>query len=244
MRKSIVLAVLATLYIVLLAGIWGVSESGSHTSLEGELRSDWKGWYLFGKHQYLGVSQEYEIDEYSGPEGLYIRVYSYFTYHDEPFTYYIDTIKNKQKDYTLDLDVLILGVSICVIALIAFSIIYKSVIPDINWKWVSKKSAITHIILLASLALLAVHQIDRIENPKWRIQDEIVIDEHFIEWAYAIQIINTKNVVTIMQAHSRVVSIILDDGSYFSTLEPSIDEVYDVIDECGEKCNKIALWTE
>lgn len=95
MKQYFAIAFLLASYIVFLAVAWYVSESGSHTSLAGDLRSEWRGWYLFGEFEYLTAFDDYEIDEYSGPEGLYVVANSYFTYHNEPHILYLKLFKNK-----------------------------------------------------------------------------------------------------------------------------------------------------
>lgn len=100
------------------------------------------------------------------------------------------------------------------------------------------------ISIIVSQVLLSFYQYHRIHNPKWRAQDEIVHEDNYIEWKEAVEIVKHGKVVTVMQDHSRVVSIILKDGSHFVTLEPSIDDVYEAIEQCGKKCNEIAIWTE
>lgn len=48
----------------------------------------------------------------------------------------------------------------------------------------------------------------------------------------------------IFQAHSLDVLLEAHDGNEYLTIEPEIDEIFDVVDECGESCKDIRLGTE
>lgn len=52
------------------------------------------------------------------------------------------------------------------------------------------------------------------------------------------------NVAQVMQAHSLEVHLVLKDGRELTTIEPGIDDVFDVVDQCGEVCKDIILATE
>ncbi len=65
-----------------------------------------------------------------------------------------------------------------------------------------------------------------------------------VSWQEAIEILKSGKVDSVFQTHSRVVTLIMKDGSELQTREPSIDLVFDVIDECGAPCADIAKITE
>jgi hypothetical protein len=65
-----------------------------------------------------------------------------------------------------------------------------------------------------------------------------------VDWATAVQILNTGDVEMVAQAHSLDVTLTMKDGSSIHTVEPQIDAIFDEIDKCGRPCNQIALATE
>ncbi len=65
-----------------------------------------------------------------------------------------------------------------------------------------------------------------------------------VSWQEAIEIIKSGRVETVFQTHSLDVTLMLKDGGQISTREPSIDLVFDVIDECGAPCADIAKSAE
>jgi len=65
-----------------------------------------------------------------------------------------------------------------------------------------------------------------------------------ISWEEAKQLILAGNVAQVMQAHSLEVHLVLKDGRELTTIEPGIDDVFDVVDQCGEVCKDIILATE
>jgi inhibitor of cysteine peptidase len=65
-----------------------------------------------------------------------------------------------------------------------------------------------------------------------------------VTWEEAEALILSGEVEMIFQAHSLEVRLRLKDGRELVTEEPSIDEVFRVVDRCGEKCAGIAMATE
>lgn len=65
-----------------------------------------------------------------------------------------------------------------------------------------------------------------------------------VSWEEARQLILNGEVEYIFQAHSLEVQLTLDDGRHLITTEPSIDEVFLVVGECGSTCLNIGLATE
>ncbi len=65
-----------------------------------------------------------------------------------------------------------------------------------------------------------------------------------VSWEQAIELLYSGKVATVVQAHSLDITIIMDDGSMIHTVEPSIDEIFRVIEQCGEPCRDIAQATE
>jgi hypothetical protein len=65
-----------------------------------------------------------------------------------------------------------------------------------------------------------------------------------LSWPEAEQMILSGEVQQVAQTHALAVYLTLKDGREFVTKEPSIDEVFRVVERCGEKCAGIALATE
>jgi hypothetical protein len=65
-----------------------------------------------------------------------------------------------------------------------------------------------------------------------------------IDWEAAKQMILGGDVAQVMQAHSLEVYLVLKDGREFTTIEPGIDDVFEVVDQCGEVCKGIIQVTE
>lgn len=65
-----------------------------------------------------------------------------------------------------------------------------------------------------------------------------------ISWEEAVEVINTGKVRRGFQSHSLFVSLQLSDGSILHTKEPSIDEIFRVIEDCGSKCDNASILTE
>ena len=65
-----------------------------------------------------------------------------------------------------------------------------------------------------------------------------------VSWEEARELILAGEVAQVAQLHSLEVTLELKDGRQVVTVEPEIDAVFDVVDECGEACEDIVLVTE
>jgi hypothetical protein len=65
-----------------------------------------------------------------------------------------------------------------------------------------------------------------------------------IPWVQASSLIMDGQVAQVIQLHSLKVILVLDDGRVVETFEPAIDDVFKVIDECGQACSDIIVVTE
>ena len=63
-------------------------------------------------------------------------------------------------------------------------------------------------------------------------------------WDSAQELILSGEVTRIMQAHSREVLLALRDGRTVRTVEPELDDVFQVVRRRGERCAGIQLATE
>lgn len=65
-----------------------------------------------------------------------------------------------------------------------------------------------------------------------------------ISWQTAQEMILGGQVTAMTQAHSLQVSLTLRDGRILHTVEPQIDDVIRVVEQCGESCRDIRIATE
>lgn len=65
-----------------------------------------------------------------------------------------------------------------------------------------------------------------------------------ISWDQARDLILSGDVQQVTQLHSRQVTLHLEDGRQLVTVEPELDAVFDIVEECGEPCADIVLATE
>ena len=65
-----------------------------------------------------------------------------------------------------------------------------------------------------------------------------------ISWEEAQELIQSGDVTAVTQLHSLEVRILLEDGSTVVTQEPAIDDILDVIRDCGQPCASIVFATE
>lgn len=63
-------------------------------------------------------------------------------------------------------------------------------------------------------------------------------------WPEIEEIIKSGEVEEVFQAHNLDVKIHLKNGTEISVIEPKIDAIFDLIDECGELCEEIIKGTE
>jgi hypothetical protein len=65
-----------------------------------------------------------------------------------------------------------------------------------------------------------------------------------ISWVEARTLILDGQVTQLTQLHSLKVILVLEDGRSVETFEPEIDDVFEVIEECGDACDDIIVATE
>ena len=65
-----------------------------------------------------------------------------------------------------------------------------------------------------------------------------------IPWAEAVALLQSGQVEMAAQSHTLDVELTLKDGSTVTTREPAIDDLFRVVEECGEPCADILLATE
>ena len=65
-----------------------------------------------------------------------------------------------------------------------------------------------------------------------------------VSWSEALEILNQGDVKLVSQLHNLEVSLLLYDDRTFTTVEPTIDAIFDAVTECGEPCSSIVLMTE
>jgi hypothetical protein len=66
----------------------------------------------------------------------------------------------------------------------------------------------------------------------------------FVDWPTAVQWIMDGKVIQVAQTHDLQVILDLKSGDQWQTVEPSIDDVFKVINECGKPCENMILMTE
>jgi hypothetical protein len=62
-----------------------------------------------------------------------------------------------------------------------------------------------------------------------------------VEWDEATELILDGKVAQVTQYDSLMVILVLKDGKTVSTREPVIDEVFNVIEQCGDPCEDIEI---
>jgi hypothetical protein len=65
-----------------------------------------------------------------------------------------------------------------------------------------------------------------------------------IAWDDAVNLLMDGQVKQVAQTHALEVTLILRDGTEMKTVEPVIDAVFQVINECGDACQDMILMTE
>jgi hypothetical protein len=65
-----------------------------------------------------------------------------------------------------------------------------------------------------------------------------------IPWDEARALILAGEVHQVTQLHSLKVTLIIKDGRQLVTMEPEIDDVFDVVNACGDPCADMVLATE
>ena len=62
---------------------------------------------------------------------------------------------------------------------------------------------------------------------------------HFVSWNHAIDLMLDKQVVSISQEKSLVVTLSLSSGTKVATISPGIDTIFEVLKQCGMQCQYI-----
>jgi hypothetical protein len=70
------------------------------------------------------------------------------------------------------------------------------------------------------------------------------IEGKMLEWAQIPELLASGNVSEVFQQASLVVVITMKDGSTQATNAPAKDEIFNLLDQCGEKCNTIRRVSE
>ncbi len=65
-----------------------------------------------------------------------------------------------------------------------------------------------------------------------------------VNWEEAQNLILKGEVAQVTQLHNLTVFLTLKDGNMVQTVEPNIDDVFDVVDQCGDPCSDIIIATE
>lgn len=65
-----------------------------------------------------------------------------------------------------------------------------------------------------------------------------------IYWGMVMAMIQNGEVAKVVQTHERKLFVTLKDGRSFISWEPNIDDVLNIIQDCGEPCKDIAVATE
>jgi hypothetical protein len=65
-----------------------------------------------------------------------------------------------------------------------------------------------------------------------------------IAWEQVPDLLATGEVETVFQTHALDVALQMKDGSQIATTEPGIDDIFRLVDECGDPCADLVLATE
>lgn len=65
-----------------------------------------------------------------------------------------------------------------------------------------------------------------------------------ITWDEAVALVMEGKIAQVMQTHSLTVILTHQDGQIFNTVEPEIDEIFRIVEQCGDLCKDISLATE
>ena len=69
-------------------------------------------------------------------------------------------------------------------------------------------------------------------------------ENNYLSWTEAEALVLRGEVSEAYQAHTLHVTLVLINGDVVLTVEPEIDEIYKVIESCGDLCTEIILATE
>ncbi|MGD2027762.1 MAG: hypothetical protein PVI99_08100 [Anaerolineales bacterium] len=65
-----------------------------------------------------------------------------------------------------------------------------------------------------------------------------------VDWPAAITILRSGDVEQVFQLHDLTVTLVMKDGQEVKTVEPTIDAIFDEVQQCGAPCSDIILATE
>lgn len=65
-----------------------------------------------------------------------------------------------------------------------------------------------------------------------------------INWEKAKEMIFSGEIETIVQSHDRKVILEHENGSQFLTTEPELDDIIQIVKECGIKCSNLDIMSE
>jgi hypothetical protein len=65
-----------------------------------------------------------------------------------------------------------------------------------------------------------------------------------IDWAKVPEILTSGNVAEVFQAYSLQVTIKMKDGSGYVVTEPAKNEIFNLLDQCGETCSGVKRISE
>jgi len=67
---------------------------------------------------------------------------------------------------------------------------------------------------------------------------------NYVDWSVAEEAIINGEIVEAYQAHTLHVTLVKKDGALILSIEPEIDEVFRVLDRCGDPCKDVVRATE
>lgn len=70
------------------------------------------------------------------------------------------------------------------------------------------------------------------------------VDGEVIEWSELEAFLNTEQVAEVFQQYSLQIVITTTDGRIFLVIAPAKDEIFKMLDSCGQKCNRIRRISE
>ena len=114
------------------------------------------------------------------------------------------------------------------------------------------------IIVVLWIIFAFICPLDKVNAPEIEDEDEVLFcddwsvcpilweedDNNSISWEEAKTKIMNWEIKSIMQLHSLEVTLIADDWTSYTTTEPAIDDVFNIVKDCWETCSNILLWTE
>lgn len=109
---------------------------------------------------------------------------------------------------------------------------------------VSKMKVKLLVLCFFALSLVAC---TATQSPPEITTDETASDVASVEqitWEKAQELVLGGQVEQVVQSHDLQVELELKDGRRFSTIEPELDAIFQVIKQCGDPCSSIDLITE